>query len=385
MRPTNRLRKRKRIAVVTGTRAEYGLLCSSLAAIDAARRLDLHLIVCGMHLLKSFGDTVRDIAADGWPIAARVPMQRGDDGATDQAEGLARGVSGMSRYFAKADIDVALVLGDRIEALAGALAAVTTGRAVAHVHGGDVALGDADDSIRHAITKLAHIHLAATTQSARRIIRLGEHPECVHCVGAPGLDRLHQLVRDHEATAPGHAKTALVIQHAHGRSPAVECRVAEALLQATAAAGLKRVIVYPNTDRGHSGVLRAIAAHVKHARSGDVTVRRSLPRDAFLNALMEADVLVGNSSAGIIEAPLAGTPTVDVGDRQAGRQPGGSSVLHATEDGDSIRAAIARALRRRPKRGGRTVYGDGHAGERIGVILEETEIGPALLRKRIRY
>lgn len=381
-----RPRKRKRIAVITGTRAEYGLLGSTLDAIGATHGLELHLLVTGMHLLKRFGYTVREIAADGRPIAARVPMQRGDDSPTDQAEGLARGVAGMSRYLAKANIDVVLALGDRIEALAGALAAVTTGRALAHVHGGDVAPGDADDSIRHAITKLAHIHLAATRQSARRIIRMGERPEYVHVVGAPGLDRLHQVLGNRKATKrPGRSKTALVIQHAHGRSPAVEQRVAADVLRATADAGLRRVIIYPNSDRGHSGVLRAIDASLKLANNGDMTVHHSMPRDAFLNALIEAAVLIGNSSAGIIEAPLAGTPTVDVGERQQGREPGGASVLHAGENYASIRSTLTRALRRRPKRGGQTVYGDGHAGQRIASILQEVQITPALLRKRIRY
>ena len=175
-----------------------------------------------------------------------------------------------------------------------------------------------------------------------------------------------------------------------------------ALLNAVKAAGLRRLIVYPNTDRGHSGVLQAIRHHRRRCSNQEVEVVRSLPRDDYLRALLEADLLVGNSSSGIIEAPLAGTPSVDVGRRQSGRQPGGPSVVPAEESEASIRAALRAALRKRPRplfTGGqaasgtlaasgtpcRSVYGDGRAGERIARILAGLRFTEDLLRKRIRY
>lgn len=376
--------RRKRVAVVTGSRAEYGLLTSTLAAIEDSPRLELQLVVTGMHLLSRFGRTIREIEADGWRIAARVPMQRGDDAVTDQAQGLGRGVAGLARAVERLGSDVVLVLGDRIEAMAAALAAVTTGRAVAHIHGGDVAPGDFDDSLRHAITKLAHMHLAATRDAARRIVRLGERADRVHVVGAPGLDRLRELLRG-RARRGARSGTALVVHHAYGRDAAREQAVATNVLRAVADAGLRRVIVYPNSDRGHSGVLRAIERHAAAARNGDVRLHRSLPRDAFLDALLAADVLVGNSSAGVIEAPFAGTPSVNVGQRQRGRMPGGPSVIHAPEQRAAVRAAIAAALRKRPRAGASRVYGDGQAGRRIAAVLERQEVTPELLRKRIAY
>ncbi len=376
-------RRRRRVAIVTGTRAEYGVLRSLLAGIARRRGMELQLVVTGMHLLRQFGHTVDTIRADGWPIAARVPMQRGDDSPTDQADGLARGIRGIAKYFEQARTDVVVVLGDRIEALAGALAAVTTGRVLAHIHGGDVAPGDFDDSMRHAITKLAHVHFAATKQAGRRIVRMGEDTARVYVVGAPGLDDLRTLLKKKPRVE--RAQEALVVYHAHGREPAVEARVMKRLLEAVARAGLQRTILYPNTDRGHQGVLRAIEGHVRKSAAGEVSVTRSLPRPVYLEALLRAKVLVGNSSSGIIEAPLAGTPSVNVGDRQAGRELGGSSVISCGESASEISGALCIALRKRPRPGGQSVYGDGQAGERIAKILAGLKLTSALVRKVIAY
>ncbi|MEE9211172.1 MAG: UDP-N-acetylglucosamine 2-epimerase, partial [Phycisphaeraceae bacterium] len=174
MRSIKRRRRIRRVAVITGTRADYGLLRSTMAAIQTHRRLRLQVVVTGMHLLHKFGHTVDQIARDGWRVDARVKMQTGDDSPLDQAAGLSRGVLGIAKFLEQAKSEIVLVLGDRIEAMAGALAAVTTGRIVAHIHAGDVAPGDFDDSLRHAITKLAHVHLTATRCAARRVVRMGE-------------------------------------------------------------------------------------------------------------------------------------------------------------------------------------------------------------------
>jgi len=381
---TKRTDSRKCIAVVTGTRAEYGLLKSTMRAIDAHPRLTLQVVVAGMHLLRKFGRTVDDIRADNIRIDATVPMQRGDDDPCDQAAGLGRGVTGIAKYILRAKTDMVVVLGDRIEAAAGALAAVTAGRALAHIHGGDVALGDFDESLRHAITKLAHVHLAATKDAARRIIRMGERPEHVHCVGAPGLDRLREIIAETPARQ-GRSNTALVVQHASGRTALAEERVAAMILDAVAGAGLKRIVLYPNSDRGHRGVLRAIDRHEGAARAGEVLIRRSLPRDDYLRTLLEADVLIGNSSSGLIEAPLAGTPTVNVGDRQANRLPGGSAVIACGESPREVKTALRQAMQKRPRRGGRNVYGEGRAGLLIADVLAGTRVSTALLRKQISY
>lgn len=351
-----------RIAIVTGTRAEYGLLKTTIAALQETRGVELQVVATGMHLLREFGYTVRQIKSDGFEVTARIPMQRGDDSATDQAEGLGRGVAGMARFFARSGTNVAIVLGDRIEAMAGALAARATGVKLAHIHGGDVAPGDFDGPMRDAITQLADLHLTASTRATRRVISMGADKRRVVQVGAPGLDRLRELLREsHEASA----RFALVVQHAYGRSQGEEERVMRVLLDEVARTGLRRVIVCPNSDRGHAGVSRAIASHARRCRGDDVEVHTSLPRDEFLRRLMGAAVLIGNSSTAFIEAPFAGTVSINVGARQEGREAGGPSVLHARETGPSIRDALQRGLRRRPKPGRSSVYGGGDAGGRI--------------------
>jgi len=379
-----RRRRARRVAVVTGTRAEYGPLRSTLEAIAARADLTLQLVVTGMHLLKRFGRTVDQILADGWRVDARVPMQTGDDDPLDQARGLSRGVEGIARFLASAATDVVLVLGDRIEAMAGALAAATTGRLLAHVHGGDVAQGDFDDRFRHAITKLAQVHLAATRAARRRIIRMGEEPRRVHWVGAPGLDRVFELSGQRRAPR-GRSGQALIVYHPTGRAPATERQVMTRILNVVNGAGLFRTVIYPNTDRGHAGVIEAIESHGRGPGGRSMRAFRSMDRDAYLRALMDADVIVGNSSSGIIEAGPAGTPAVDVGARQRGREPSGPSVVHAEESTEAIRAALQRALRQRPISGRRTVYGSGAAGPKIAAILAALPLDDAFRRKINAY
>ena len=377
-------RRRGRIAVVTGTRAEYGLLASPMRAIVAHPMLELQLVVCGMHLLRKFGHTVDDIARDGWRIDARVRMQSGSDDPCDQAAGLARGVAGIAGFLERAGSDVVLVLGDRIEAFAGAVAGYTTGRVVAHIHGGDVSPGDLDEGLRHGITKLAHIHLAASRDAARRIIRLGERPEHVHVVGAPGLDRIFELAAM-RARRRDRSNVALVVQHPCGRSADRERRTMTAILRTVRDAGLTAVVLYPNSDRGHTGIIDAIQRAGRQFPAESLRVERSLPRDEYLTLMAASRVLVGNSSSGIIEAGAVGLPVVNIGPRQEGRLRGGPNVIDCAESPDAIARALRHALRLRPRMADRGPYGRGGSGRRIAAVLAETELSEALHRKRIAY
>lgn len=385
----------RRIAVVTGTRAEFGLLGSTLRALRDHPKVQLQLVVTGTHLLTKFGRTEKQILGEGWSIDARVKMQTGRDDPLDQARGLARGVRGIAEFLEQADTDIVVVLGDRIEAMAGALAGVTTGRIVAHIHGGDVAPGDFDDALRHSITKLAHIHLAATRQAARRIVRMGEQLDHVHVVGAPGLDDLFTLIRDNGGVptvegqragrSSGQPRTAMIILHPIGRAPAREERSMAAMIRAVRKCGFRADIVYPNSDRGHSGIIAAIRDARAAARNGEIRVWRALERPAFLSRLLATDLLVGNSSAGIIEAPIAGTPAVNVGLRQEGRLRAGPSVIDCGESARSIESAMIRAQRLRPRPGRTGCYGNGGAGVRIAEVLIGTTISDRLRRKPMTY
>lgn len=379
--------KVRRVCVVTGTRAEYGLFRSVMQAIDSSKILQLQTIATGMHLLRKFGHTVRDIERDGFSIDAQVAMQRGDDGEMDQAMGLSRGVAGIAKALEKNKADIVLVLGDRIEAMAGALAAVSTGRLLGHIHGGDLAAGDFDDSLRHAITKLAHVHFPATKSSAKRIIKMGEPAERVHVVGAPGLDHLRELIGKYKGRRriSPESKRALIVYHAFGRSAAHEKRVMGSILQAVDRAKLDATCIYPNTDRGNVGVIEAIERHARGIGSGRFRVAKSLGRGEFLRALIEADVLVGNSSCGIIESATAGTAALDIGPRQEGREVCGKSVIHVGESIEAIGLGLSRALRKRPVIGRASVYGDGRAGRSIAKLLGRVSLSDDYVRKLNSY
>ncbi len=377
---------RRRIVVVTGSRAEYGLLRPVLRAIEAHPALALRLVVTGMHLRRQFGMTVTDIQTDGFRIDAKVPMPPGG-----QAEALARGVSGIAKVLQRLGGAIVVVLGDRIEALAGALAAALSGRAVAHIHGGDVAPGHLDDAIRHAITKLAHLHLAASADARRRLIRLGERPQTVHVVGAPGLDELRDvpcpppdwLTRHYGL--PADRKAAVILQHPIGRTAAAEQQVMARILEAVDRAGLAGLMIYPNSDPGHEGIIAAIRLRAGRTRRGRWVGRRSVPRAEFLQTLSSAGLLIGNSSAGIIEAPYLGTAVVNVGPRQHRRLRGGPGVVDCAESAVAIRNALRQALASRLAAHRTGPYGNGRSGRRIAAILAGVDASDKLLRKTISY
>ncbi len=404
---------RRRICVVTGTRAEYGLLRTVMRAIDRHPRLELQLIVTGMHLLRRFGHTVDAIRADGWRIDAMVRMQSGRDDAIAEAEAAGRGIQGIARALRRLRSDVVLVTGDRVEAFAGAAAGACARRCVAHIHGGDRAPGDVDDLLRHAITKLAHVHFVATDDAARRVRRLGEEPGRIFRVGAPGLDEIRAIRRPsaarlREMLGGDVGDYAMVVQHPWGRPAEQERRDMLATLSAVQAAGLSGVILYPNSDPGHSGIIRAIEEWVSGGGvagsealvSGGRTrfpkvkpdpcdrnpvrwfVARSLDRDTYIRLLKGARVLVGNSSSGIIESAAAGVPAVNIGPRQQGRLKCGPSVIDSSPGRAAVLRAIRRALRIRV-RSDKSVYGDGRAGERIAAALARLPLNDAFHRKLI--
>ncbi|MGQ9651963.1 MAG: UDP-N-acetylglucosamine 2-epimerase [Phycisphaerae bacterium] len=380
-----------RVAVVTGTRAEFGLLEPVLRAMHRRKRLDPRLIVTGMHLLPQFGRTVDQIRAAGWRVAATVRMQSGR-GAREEPEALARGISGMARAIDRLDCPVVLVLGDRIEAFAAACAATTARRVLCHIHGGDRALGELDDVYRDAISRMAHVHLAASQDAVLRLRRMGEEPWRIHLVGAPGLDDIRAFRaqwnqrarrtnrRLQELIGPlARRSYAVVIQHPIGRSDAAEAATMQRVLDAVEAASLAGVIIFPNSDAGHKGIVREIGRWQKH---GQWLVFRSLPRQDYLLLASHAAVVVGNSSSGIIESASLGVPAVNIGPRQEGRLRCGPSVVDVPDRSQAIRRAVANAARATRPAPSRSVYGDGNAGKRIADILGRLRLGDRLIRKR---
>ena len=360
---------RRSICFVTGTRAEFGLMRSTLAAIRDHPAVRLQLVATGMHLSAAHGRTVDTIVADGFTVDATVPWA--GDGLAGQT-GLA--TAGIAAALDRLRSDVVLVVGDRVEAFAAATAGHLSGRVVAHVHGGDRALGQVDDALRHAVTKLAHVHFPATARSAERVLKLGEDRWRVHRVGSPGIDGIAAAAEP--VTDLPRRGFALVVLHPTEAAEAVEERRAATLLAAVRGAGLRPVIVYPNNDPGHLGIVRC------WERDGGEGVSRDVPRRRFLGLMRAAAVLVGNSSSGIIEAASFGTPVVDVGPRQLGRECG-ANVTHVPWSAAAIGRAVAAAAGRRFPRA--NVYGGRGTGRRIADVLATVPLDDRLRRKLIAY
>ncbi len=365
----------RRVCYVTGTRAEFGLMKSTLRAIQAQAGLNLQLVVTGMHLSRAHGRTIDQIRRDGWKVDATVPW--GDSKDKDDLAAIVGGATAaFARVFALLDPDIVLVCGDRVEPFAAASAAHVAGRVVAHVHGGDRALGQVDDALRHAISKLAHLHFCATKLSHERLFRMGEDRFRIHRVGTPGVDGIRSIAREN----PHDPVDAVVAFHPESADEVQEYRRAKLLLKATRSA-IKGsiVIVHPNNDPGWRGVAKAIA---ECDGAAGIDIVRDVPRDRFIGLLASTRVLIGNSSAGIIEAASLGTRVVNVGDRQLGRERS-ANVIDVGWTASSIERAIRRASA--SKFAGRNVYGGGKAGERIARTLSDVVLDEKLRRKLIRY
>jgi len=382
----------RRVAVLTGTRAEYGLLKSSMEAIRAREGLALQVVATGMHLSPRHGRTIEEIRGDGFDVDREVLMQLDGDTGRAMAKSLGIGTSGLAEAFAGLDPDVVLLLGDRDEALAGALAASHMNVPVAHVHGGDSMHGAIiDDSIRHAITKFAHLHFPVSELSAERVRRLGEEPWRVTTVGAPGLDDVLAGAYDDPGSVLDRydldpdRPLLLVVQHPVTTRPDRAGEEMAATLDAVESFDAEAVVIYPNSDAGGD---RMIAEIESRGFGEGVRTFRSLPRREYLGLMAAADAMVGNSSSGIIEAPSFDLPVVDVGPRQEGRERAANTVS-VPHEADAIREAVERCLTdgafRERARDCENPYDYGGAGERICERLAEVDLGEELLRKRLTY
>jgi UDP-hydrolysing UDP-N-acetyl-D-glucosamine 2-epimerase len=337
-----------RVAAVTGSRADYGLLRPTLDALREHGGFDVRLLVTAMHLDPEYGETLEQIEADGHAIAARVPAGVSARGREDFARNLGLATVGLGEALAACAPDALLVLGDRFETLAAALAALGQGLPVVHMHGGELSEGSLDDSMRHCITKLAHLHLVATRSHAERVCQLGEDPSRVYVVGAAGLEsirRLGLLGRDElaEALEVDHLAAPLVTMTFHPASldPHSSGAQAEAVAGAVddVLAGEGCVVVtLPNDDLGSASVRARLTSW---ARGRDnVHVFAALGQHRYLSLLSHADAVLGNSSSALIEAPSFRLPVVNVGERQRGRLAA-ANVL----DCAAARPAVAAALR----------------------------------------
>lgn len=358
----------RRVAIVTGTRAEFGLLRSTIDAVAAHPELECLVVAGGAHLLPPARtiDEVRRSLPSAATLVAEVPMQvPGRFGRDEDAAALGRGVSGFAEAFAGLDPAAVVVLGDRIEALAAASAASIGGRRVVHLHGGDRAEGVADEAMRHAITALSHLHLAATEESGARLRRMGEDPATVHVVGSPAVDGLAAIgpLDEAEFEELGSPRT-IVLQHGTGLDALTEAAWADSAVAAAVTHG-STLVLSPNADPGSDVVLDRIDAA---AATDDRIVRLDhLPRERFVALLRRIDAIIGNSSAGLIEAAIVGCPAINLGPRQGGRERPASVTDIEAPDAEMIGRAIE--LARTVSRTIGHPYGTPGVGERIADLI----------------
>ena len=366
----------KTIAILTTGRQDWGILHSTAEAIRAHPDLELRLLVGGMHLSARHGHTVDDIRADGFEPAAVLPWlgdrdAASDLAATDQAAGALEAVGAALR---EVQPDALVLAGDRLETAAAALAATLERVPIVHLHGGEETLGAFDDALRHAITKLSHLHLVSHEEHARRVVAMGEDRGSVHVVGAPGLDaavRQDLPSRAELATDLGLALDApVVLVTVHpGTLEADPTAAASAVVAAMDAVPATYVITLPNSDPGGDAV-RELLVSAASAAPGRAAVD-ALGERRYWGLLRIADAMLGNSSSALIEAPVVDLPAVDVGERQAGRRAG-PNVLHASADPDAVTTALREALdpaARARAAAARPPLADGRAGQRVADII----------------
>ncbi|MBI4635715.1 MAG: UDP-N-acetylglucosamine 2-epimerase (hydrolyzing) [Candidatus Rokubacteria bacterium] len=376
------------IGVVTGARADYGIYRPILRRIREERELRAVVIVTGAHLSPEFGLTVREIEADGFGIGDRVEMLLSSDSPEGIAKSLGLGAIGFAQVFGRFRPDILLVLGDRFEMLAAVGAALPFKIPVAHIHGGESTEGAIDESIRHAVTKMSHLHFVSTEHYARRVMQMGEEPWRVVVSGAPSLDGLRgfePLSRETFSARYGvdvEGRPLLVTYH----SVTLEYEETEAqvreLLAALREAPRPIIFTYPNADTASRVIIEAIKAFAREDARAQVVA--SLGTEGYWSLMTYAAAMVGNSSSGLVEAASFELPVVNIGSRQRGRVFGENVINVEGRCADilaGIRRAIAPEFRAR-LRGIRNPYGDGQAAERIVSTLRNVAIDAKLLVKK---
>jgi len=364
----------KKIAVFTGTRAEYGLLYWIIKGLNEHTEIELQLIVGGMHLSPEFGYTIQQIIDDGFPIAEKIEMLLSSDSAVGISKSMGLATISSAEAIERHSPDALVLLGDRFESLAVAQAAMVARVPIIHLHGGEATEGLIDEAVRHSLTKMSQIHFVATEAYRRRVIQLGENPKNVFNSGAPGIDSIHKLEL---ASADDLSRLIdfdldsrpyfLVTYHPVTLEQEGGVNALREMLYALDDfENYKLIITYPNADT-HGRELIKVLDEYQDAHSDRVLLVRSLGQYRYLSLMKYCSAVIGNSSSGLIETPTFNVPTINIGDRQKGRLCG-ATILQAQEDRVSIKNAIDEALSEQfisVCRDAINPYGDGKASEFI--------------------
>jgi UDP-hydrolysing UDP-N-acetyl-D-glucosamine 2-epimerase len=377
----------RKILYITGTRADYGLMRSVLFEIDKNPEMELELAVTGMHLMGEFGKTINEIKEDGFKINV-LSVVFEEDNKYSMANFVGKLIQLLTGLVKKVKPDIILLLGDRGEMLAGAVVGAYLNIPTAHLHGGEVT-STVDEYARHAITKLVNLHLPATKKSAERIIKMGENPDHVFVVGAPGLDAImtmHLIKKDEIALKYDlnlYEPLLLVLQHPVTLESEKSSKQMVETLKAIQDLKYQTILVYPNADAGGREIIKLIE---KYEKLPFVKTFKSIPRRDYLSLMNVANVLLGNSSSGIIEAPSFKLPAVNIGTRQEGRERA-SNIIDADYNAEEIKNAVNKALYDEEFKAKlnecENPYGDGKTSLKVTEILSKITLNKELLEKRL--
>jgi UDP-hydrolysing UDP-N-acetyl-D-glucosamine 2-epimerase len=378
---------RRKIAVVTTSRADYSHLYWPLRTLAERPDVDLRIIALGAHLSPEFGNTVQEIEKDGFPVAARIECLLSSDSDVGMAKTIGVATLGLAEHLGVIRPDILLLIADRYEMLAPASVALALRIPIAHMEGGETSEGAIDDAVRNALTKMAHVHFTSTFAARQRVIAMGEEAWRVHRAGAPSLDHLRRSTlltqKQLEEKLGCHLGIPSVLVSYHPVTLAEDTlEEAEALFSALRQVSEPMIFCYPNADAGSRELIERTRTFLATRGTGRVFV--NLDALTYWSLLRQVQVLVGNSSSGIMETASFALPTVNVGARQQGRERAGN-VLDAAAEAGEIVAAIRRALHvefRESLRGMSNPYGDGRASERIAEVLTSVPVGRKLLAKR---
>ncbi len=380
---------KRKIVVTTGSRADYGILRQVLKEIRSSKKLDLYLIVTGMHLSKKHGSTINEIKNDGFKIQASFKMLPKDDSMYSMANALGSGIISFTTVFRKIKPDINVVFGDRDEMLASALAAYHMNIPNAHIHGGDKTQGGIDEYNRHALTKISNIHFAATKKSKDRIIKMGEDPKYVFLTGSPSIDEIlankvtDKNILQQKFTLNLDGSEILLLYHPVTTQSEQSGKQILNILNTITKMKKPIIAISPNSDAGSEMIFKYLKLY--STKYNFLQIHPSVPRSDFLGLLKHCAVLIGNSSSGIIEASCFDIPVVNIGIRQKDREKG-HNVIEVTDASPSnIRKAILSALRAKNKSTKDLIYGNGTASKKIVKHLERIKLDTKLIQKQIYY
>jgi UDP-hydrolysing UDP-N-acetyl-D-glucosamine 2-epimerase len=376
---------KRRIAVVTTSRADYSHLYWPLFELSHRTDIDLGVIALGAHLSPEFGNTIREIERDGFPIIARIECLLSSDSDVGMAKTIGIATLSLADTLSIWRPDILLLIADRYEMLAPASVALALRIPIAHIEGGEISQGAIDDAVRNALTKLAHIHFTSTATARRRVIAMGEQPWRVHHAGAPSLDHLQrsslltQEDLERNLSVDLQQPTILVAYHpvTIHRDTTLE---ADSLFQALAKIAGQIIFVYPNSDAGSRDLIDRTQTFAASRLNTRIFV--NLSAITYWSLLRCVDALVGNSSSGIMEAASYALPAINIGIRQQGREHA-ANVIDIPANADAITAAISQARSpgfRLSLAGMKNPYGDGHAAEKIATVLAETSLEGLLIK-----